>query len=238
MNFNARTSKMNFLGFASGSIASFSADSEYPLNIKNVITTQSPGLNGCNINKTGKNLLNTTWNNGYYISVDGTITAETNSCYSDLIYLPNGTYCFSAFSKGIGNKRIHGYDSSGNWVRQLNYASSTANNYFDVSFTITNDIKYIRISMAKLDNETQIEVGTTRTTYEIYNGNTYPISWETEVGAITSGTITINFDGTIDVTSNGTTTRLDSTIDIKSTIGINNVFSDIGDVNVHYLKLS
>lgn len=67
------------------------------------------------------------------------------------------------------------------------------------------------------------------------NGDTddyviYPISWQTEVGTITSGTMTVNADGTIDVTSGGTTTRLNSTVDIKTLLGTNNVWVDTGDI--------
>lgn len=38
----------------------------------------------------------------------------------------------------------------------------------------------------------QIEVGATASAYEPYKGNTYPISWETEVGTVYGGTLDVN----------------------------------------------
>ena len=48
--------------------------------------------------------------------------------------------------------------------------------------------------------EPQIELGSTASTYEPYTGTTIPVTWETEAGTIYGGDLTLNEDGSADLT--------------------------------------
>ena len=85
---------------------------------------------------------------GKYIGANGNIGNSANFHYSSL--LPCQTAIFNykfSFSGATTDRRtrIHGYDAGGNWVRQLVY-ELTYNGDYAMPFTVTNDIKYIRIS--------------------------------------------------------------------------------------------
>ena len=71
-------------------------------------------------------------------------------------------------------------------------------------------------------------------TYELYSGTTYPISWQTEAGSITSGTLTVAGDGGVTLTSGGNTYQLASITPITTLVGENNIWADFGDVEVTY----
>ena len=72
--------------------------------------------------------------------------------------------------------------------------------------------------------------------YSAYTGTTYPISWQTEAGSITSGTIEIAEDGGVTLTSGGNTYQLASITPITTLVGENNIWADCGDVEVTYLS--
>lgn len=50
-------------------------------------------------------------------------------------------------------------------------------------------------------NDIQIEVGSTATEYEEFQGDAISVSWETEAGTIYHGSFTLNEDGSVDVIS-------------------------------------
>lgn len=119
--------------------------------------------------KVSPNLYNpATRTTGYYISTTGVMTTESNSYYSALIPVqPNTAYVYSGISK-VGNKRLHAYDSNGDWIEQINYTNVAAGLPFSTTGTTPNNCKYVRISGNQSDTEVQLEQGSTATTYMPY----------------------------------------------------------------------
>lgn len=123
----------------------------------------------------GKNSFNVnTCTHGYYISQSGSITKDLNnpSMYTTLISVTSGkTYTFSGVCGLVGNKRIHGYDSSGSWVKQLGYVNQNTlslGDEFEASVVIPTTVSYVRLSCSEPDENLQFEIGSTKTSYEIY----------------------------------------------------------------------
>lgn len=148
-----------------------------PKEIKSVTGLQT-------IDITGKNLLDDSKNtNNYYINASGNITPGENFAYTTLIPVEQTIYTFSSIQTALNltnNKRIHGYDKNGNWIEQITYSTITTGNTsqdYSITFTINNsNIKYVRISYFKSDTNSQLEKGSTATTYEPYQGQEYEIN--------------------------------------------------------------
>lgn len=168
---------------------------------------------------TTKNLCNVATDiDGYYIGADGTITASANSCYSALIPVEAGqTYTWSGICGGssYNNKRVHAY-VDGVWNQQLGYEQVTAQTPFAITFTVPAGVNAIRISHFNDDTQTQVEVGSTKTSYIEYNGSTagvanllkmsnYVDTQEILTGLINHQLGIYVFDGTEDWTEGSTT---------------------------------
>ena len=163
---------------------------------------------------------------GYYISASGVVTAEEGDAYSNKIAVEEGEAYTLSFVKDEAtshNYRIHGYDSSENWVSQIDYISSSAIESRNRTFTIPNDIAYIKISFHKDISNIQVEKGSSQTSYVPYS-NTCPIegwtgvkAWRTgknilDPGEATSGkglTLTKNADGSIGIVGTPTGSWID-----------------------------
>lgn len=135
----------------------------------------------------GRNLYNeSTRNDGYYIASDGTITYNAESCYSALIpVLPNTNYTLSAdkVATGTAGKRIHAYDTGGNWISLIVGQSIVDTGRFSISGITPANCAYIRISVAKSDECVQVEKGSPATDYVPYfNGGTATAEMLLKVG--------------------------------------------------------
>lgn len=91
-----------------------------------------------------------TWDstsNNKFIGANGVIGSSVEFHYSNLLEVNTGYYIYSfTTNNSAGRKtRIHGYDDSGQWVRQLTF-KDTAQGSYTMLFSVTNDIKYVRIS--------------------------------------------------------------------------------------------
>lgn len=116
---------------------------------------------------------------GKYITEDGTISTNADSCYSNIIPVVAGeTYVWSGICGNSGqrnNKRVHGY-SDGVWTTQIVGSTTNppvtvdfpANQPFYVTFTVPAGCNGIRISHWNTDTETQVELGSTKTSYVPY----------------------------------------------------------------------
>lgn len=120
----------------------------------------------------GKNKLDVTQNtDGYYISENGTITATSGHNYTALIPVEQRTYVFSGVhtrTDNNNNKRIHGYDKNGNWVKQIGVISLSSGSYSKVFSINDTSIKYIRLSYFNDDINVQVEIGDIATSYAPY----------------------------------------------------------------------
>lgn len=154
------------------------------------------GWTACNVVRTGKNLVNWKWNTFN----DGKME----------IFLKGGTYTLSAESTlSNGNAYIRGTKPSGEYVSREELGlidwgiSSTSGVYYGgggqqtYTFNIPNG--GAKIEFGKLNNNgtisAQLEFGSSATTYEPYNGNTYTINFVDGSNPLTV------YGGTLDVLS-------------------------------------
>ena len=99
-------------------------------------------------------LENQTWTDSAYISSSGKKTTNTVSAshfLTNQILLEAGTYVLSGFSHYVGtdntNYRIHAYDSTGKWLRQITFQQIGNLSPVDISFTLDTDT-YVNVSIA------------------------------------------------------------------------------------------
>lgn len=99
-------------------------------------------------------LENQTWTDSAYISSSGKKTTNTVSAshfLTNQILLEAGTYVLSGFSYYVGtdntNFRIHAYDSTGKWLRQITFQQIGNLSPVDITFTLDTDT-YVNVSIA------------------------------------------------------------------------------------------
>ena len=99
-------------------------------------------------------LENQTWTDSAYISSSGKKTTNTVSAshfLTNQILLEAGTYVLSGFSYYAGSDgtryRIHAYDSTGKWVKQITFQEIDNLSPVDISFTLDTDT-YVNVSIA------------------------------------------------------------------------------------------
>lgn len=180
---------------------------------------------------TGKNLYNpATRTDGYYIGADGVIAKGSGTfCYSALIPVkPNTDYMLSGIACQSGQRRLHAYDSNGDWISQISFADITTGNTYNVTGTMPNNCVYVRISIPMLDTNVQLELGSTATTYEPYfNGgsataeNLFKIGTYQDVQSVIDGSVTRQIGITI----------LDGTEDWKYASSSQFFYTDISNLN-------
>lgn len=138
----------------------------YKLNCKNVADTtgitpsymyqQILFTENSTINYDPSNLLNSAyWTKDYYINASGVITSSSGFEYSTLISVKNGCYRITYYPNATSyspakHTRVHGYDSSGTWVKQIqDYAETGSSDRRDVYFITDSSIKQVRISTSQ-----------------------------------------------------------------------------------------
>lgn len=138
-----------------------------PVPIQSVEVLELP------VNFEGKNLLDTTvWVENKYIGPSGQTGSENGQHYTEnySAVLP-GTYCLSMLRGTGGRIRLHGYDGSKHWVRQLKAESlDGGSSYYSTALTIPDGIAYVRLSSTAAITNQQLELGSTRTDYEPFTG--------------------------------------------------------------------
>ena len=137
------------------------------------------GWDGVTVTRTGKNLLDESlFTHVGYISSNGTFQSDSRFRYTSLIALNPGTYYFNATNTNVssGYGGIHVYDKEGNWISRLVAQVKSIGQNYSFSFTLTDEMKYIRVSAPILSNA-QIEKGSTATEYEPYQGQSLTIQF-------------------------------------------------------------
>lgn len=174
----------------SGSVASFS-DGADDVPIKTATFDIDPTLTGVsavNVVRTGKNLLpSTSYKQGYY-NTSGVLTSDNRYGSYD-IYLNAGSYVFST---DLANCVIHRY-----LINDVN--TDVGNPQNSLSFTLTKRSQFkITIrnsSYAEIEEpNSQIEIGSTATTYEPYTATTRTISLGQTVYG---GSVTVDEEGDV-----------------------------------------
>lgn len=171
----------------------------------------------------GKNLLNPATNiEGYWIGANGKMTAQEGDWYTDLIPVNQGDHIYvSGYHNQTtnGNKRLHGYDTNGDWVMQLNFASVPANAYppaakYSFNATISDArVSYMRFSYRMADTNVMIEKDQ-ETQYEPYGEQysftayTSPITVTKTADSSSINTFTIRsmYGGVVDILNGSITT--------------------------------
>jgi len=163
------------------------------------------GWDEVKVTRVGKNLLDESTNvSGYAINVSGVVTQLYGWSYTQLIRVnAGGVYTFSFLNTDSGtdtwSRRVHAYDESGNWIRQVGVVSSTpnANQRYSVDFTVPNEAKYVRASYPSQNIDAQLKLGSAATAYEPYNHATLSVNVKSLTGStVYGGTLTVNADGT------------------------------------------
>lgn len=149
----------------------------------------------------GKNLFDKTatdTDNGYvagkYIGDNDGLAPSANYNVSEYVVIrPSTTYTLSGIS-GVNPSFVF-YDSEKQYISGEKYNGNTS-----ITFTTPDNAGYARMSIpiANID-VLQLELGSTATAYEPYQGTTYPISWQTEAGTVYGGTIDV-LSGVLTVT--------------------------------------
>ena len=94
----------------------------------------------------------TGWVDGYYINASGVPTSGAGNQYTDLVPVDTDkTYVLSLISGVEENKRMHEYDSSGNWLRQCFAIKPAANTSVNQTFTVGTGTEYVRWSCRTVD---------------------------------------------------------------------------------------
>lgn len=169
----------------------------------------------------GKNLANPATNiQGYYIGANGNITAQEGDWYTDLIPVSQGDHVYvSGYhnQSDNGNKRLHGYNASGTWVRQLNYAAvpakSTLPAYYATDAVVPSGVAYVRFSYRMQDTNVMLQIGT-QDPYEPY-GEQYAFNTYTAPLTITkTGESTSTYNLQIPSMYGGDVDALSGVVDI------------------------
>lgn len=240
----------------SGDIVSFTADAQSPIKI--IVDIDSTGWTGAKVTRAGKNILEPKFYNGgayngdvgrQFTFTEDTSVVKTGNVYSKSVGGWGGVTLVSNLLK-VGMYKINIAISAPN-VRSTLY---TLDKDYRVvwkgntsipqtwSNTIVFDYEgYIAVYLASSTagditfTEPQIEIGETFTGYEEYQGTTLSITFPDEVGSVTDGTLTIDYDGAVTLETGGQSYTLTSVSPIETLVGDNNIWADTGEVSVTYL---
>ena len=150
------------------------------------------GRTGLTVYRTGKNLLDPSllqvFNSKKYISTVSYATQGTVKVQGDT------SYALSRKS-ALADGKIYYYDAFGNPISDA-IISSTNPFYFTTPPNCATIGFYVAVDSSgslnsPQDAEPQLELGSTATTYEPYNGNTYAVDWTTEAGTVYGGSLDV-----------------------------------------------
>lgn len=191
---------------ASGAVASF-ADGADDIPLKSLVVDINPvqdlsqgdpspenicpisGWTGANVTRCGKNLFDKTatdtdngYVNGKYIGSNGGVSPSSSYNVSEYVAIKaNTTYTLSGISGA--NPSLVFYDSEKQYISGIKY-----NQYESLTFVTPDNAEYVRMTIPVANADVfQLEVGSTATDYEPYNGQTIPIDWQTEAGTVYGG---------------------------------------------------
>jgi hypothetical protein len=190
---------------------------EIAFNYPSTVTTYSPyanicpisGLTGLSVYRTGKNLLDNeelfTYSNwSSTVAPNGNMPSNnSNRIYSLPILKDGQTYTisfgfngdsfptylyFGQYKDGTSN-RIE-YITTTDIERTFYTFTAEAGYTYCLRMGSTLDESYFDGQIAKWAS-CQLELGSTATTYEPYNGNTYSVDWSTQAGTVYGGTVDV-----------------------------------------------
>lgn len=210
------------------------------------------GWTGCNIYRTGKNLLNcqiegkeqngiiSSNNLNGSIHLQGTTTGARFYTYlKNNFKLNQGTYRLSknlSLTSGSISVQLQGFNSA----NQVISRHTVGNSYTDTSVSITEPASYYNVfiditnmttsTAVNLNLEIQLELGSTTSAWEQSYGTTIPVSWQTEAGTIYSGTVTLNEDGSATLTKEYGSITFDGSSDENFSVYGTGFYTSISDM--------
>jgi len=176
------------------------------------------GWTGCNVVRTGKNLLDRSTEEMYAIKADGTFGTNELFRHSQLIPVKVGEKYTISLNAVVADQwhRIIQYDQSGNYIDQL-FGFLPSSGSYNATVTIPLGTSYIKLSYHLFDENIQFEHGETATAYKTFVGSTtYSITFSVSAGTVYGGTLTIDKDG-------------------SGELIVNSAYVDLGDLQWDYV---
>lgn len=150
------------------------------------------GRTGANVFDTGVNVWDEEWEQGGYDN-DGAKASATNRVRNKnpIPVVPSTAY-YAVFDVAW----VFEYDADGNFIQK---------EQGERAITVTANTHYISFMTAtsyggEYKNDLGINYPSSDHSYHAYTGRTVNISWETEAGTVYGGSLTLNQDGTADIT--------------------------------------
>lgn len=211
MNINSRTSKINFTGFASGAIASFTGLRAAPIIVRSQINAIQQGsgdpapdnirpiigVSECNVVRCGVNVWDEEFESGYYDVNDNGVPKPSGSwARSKNAIKVSSNYSYYALASHT-NFVVLFYDINNNLISYNGALKNTA-------FTPPANTVWMRFygTPSGFENDTCINYPSTDTDYHAYSGNTYTIQLDdTCYGGslnVTTGMLTVD-KGVVDM---------------------------------------
>lgn len=159
------------------------------------------GWTGMNVVRTGKNLFGYSlpihkgyWSSTSFVGDDSVVPLENATGWTNIrVCVPEGaTITISGMqaASGVYAAWLGSDDPTDVVSRFSNYSMNGTK-------TVPSGAKYLGLCFNELSTaytdypNAQIVIGSTATTYEPYNGTTYPISWADEAGTVYGGTLDV-----------------------------------------------
>jgi hypothetical protein len=171
------------------------------INYPSFVTTYLPysnicpisGWTGAKVTRTGKNLLDlSSLVNGSFIE-EGPIY-EANVTTHDYVSMLAGEYIWSQ-TAAVAGRYLRFYDDDKNQIGSYTIYSAGAKTFTAPEGTCYCRVMWYNISHITPDDiralKPQIELGSTATDYEPYQGDTYSISFHSEAGTVYGGTLDV-----------------------------------------------
>lgn len=204
-----------------GAIASFVTLRAAPLKELVVDIDQAGGCTGCEIQRTGKNL------------IDPNTKEETSATVARWEHNGFTLKAGQAYTLSSNNPEVTVY------ITEVGGATTVKSGSPSVTYTPTEDkdVYFRAYLIPSIEGvELQLELGSTASDYEAYQGNTYSIDWTADPGSITNGTLTVAESGDVTLTTGGTDYDLGE-LSISTLLGQNYLWADCtgsGNVKVTY----
>lgn len=151
------------------------------------------GWTGIEVTRCGRNLIGLSdfVESGKYISKQGVISSTPQFGYTNPFHLKSGRYVLTGTNQYYSNAtiRIHSYNQSGVWQRQITEQSKNNGLNYEIYFDVLETDAFIRISAPAFTSiypNLQLEYSSLPTSYELYSGTTTPIDWS-DSGTIYGG---------------------------------------------------
>lgn len=211
-----------------GSIVTFNSQYALPLKSHTVDIDSVSGVSAINISATGKNIMadDVAFTNNYYLKSDGTITYSNAWKLSDYIIIPkveNLSIDYVNFPTSAGNVVYGFFDSEQVFISGVNAINHT--------IQVPSNACYMRLSIRKDAENIQLEIGTTTSAYEAYEGHSATIQIGSTVNEATYNART----GVLEVTQPSVQTIQLPPCPIDTQI-VNNIWADTGDTTLQYPK--